>query len=94
MFPLHWASSKMAELGQVDLHNSLVVRPKMKGKLTHLTPYKRLQSIWTQVIPQNTGIVFPHQPSSLHVWMEISMNFHGLETILWPLRVYGHDTPP
>ena len=20
-------------------------------------------------------------------------NFHGLETILWPLRVYEHDTP-
>ena len=27
-------------------------------------------------------------------WMEISMNFHGLETIFWPLRVYEHDTPP
>ena len=38
-------------------------------------------------------MVFPHYPLLLEVWMEISMNFHGLETILWPLRAYEHDTP-
>ena len=38
-------------------------------------------------------MVFPHHPLLLAVWMEISMNFHGLEAILWPLRVYEHVTP-
>ena len=26
--------------------------------------------------------------------MEISMNFHGLDAILWPSRVYEHDIAP
>ena len=56
-------------------------------KLTHSAPYVNIHFIWTQVILQTTGIVFPHHPLLLEVWMEIAMNFHGSETILWPLRV-------
>ena len=53
-------------------------------------PYKSFHFIWTQVILQTTGIVFPYQPT-----FAVSMdgNFHGLETILWPFRVYEHATP-
>ena len=47
-----------------------------------------------QIVLQPTGIVFPHQPLLLEVWMEIAMYFHGLETIIWPLGVYEHDKPP
>ena len=64
--------------------------------IRHIDPFRPLSKcslIWTQIILQTTEIVFPHHPLLLEVWMEISMNFHGLKTILWPLRVYEHGTP-
>ena len=57
----------------------------------HLVPHESIYYIWTQVMLQTTGIVFPHQPTFA---VSVDGNFHGLETILWPLRVYEHDTPP
>ena len=57
------------------------------GQIDQFSPHENIDFIWTQVILQPTGMVFPHYPLLLEVWMEILMNFHGLETILWPLRV-------
>ena len=44
--------------------------------MTHLAPY--------EIVLQTTQIVFPHHPLLLLlvVCMEISMHFHGLETII------------
>ena len=65
------------------------------GQIDPFSPlWKCSLYIWTQVIIQTTGIVSPHQPHLLEVWMEIFMSFHGLETILWPLRAYEHATTP
>ena len=64
------------------------------GQIDPFSPYENIHFIWTQMLLQPTGIVFPHHPLSLSMWMEISMHFHCLETIIWSLRIYVHDTPP
>ena len=51
------------------------------GQIDPFSPYENIHFIWTQVILQTTGMVFPHHPLLLEVWMEISMNLHGLQTI-------------
>ena len=60
----------MPNIGQIDPFSTPLKSVHLYGHL------------WTQVILQITEIVFPNQPLSLEVWMEISMKFHGLETIL------------
>ena len=81
-----WSSpvSNKQKLGQVDLHNSPVIRPEVQHKFS--PPIEILHSIWTQVILQTTGIVLPHHPLFA---VCVNGNFHGLQTIFWHLRVYS-----
>ena len=74
-------------MGQDDLYNFLALDPKYRANSPIYPPYENIHFIWTQVILQTMWIVFPHHPLLLEVWMENSMNFHGLETIIWSLRV-------
>ena len=57
------------------------------GQIDLFSPHENIHFIWTQVILQTTGMVVPHHTLLQEVWMEISIHLHGLETILWPLRV-------
>ena len=63
------------------------------GQIEPFSPLWNAHFIWIQILLQTMGIVFSHDPLSMKVWMEISMHFHCLETIIWSLRVYVHDTP-
>ena len=60
------------------------------GKIDPFSPLWNVHFIWTQIVLQTTGIVFPHQQLLLKVWMEISMAWRLL-FYLWEYMCMTHS---